>query len=129
VERNYEIHDKELLAIVRALEIFRHYLEGHNNTLEIWTDHGNLVYFTTKQKLTHCQAHWALFLTRFQFTIIHKPSTYNKSDTLSQRPDHKEGMQHDNEERMLLDAKFFSAHATCATAITSQGDPSLCDRL
>jgi hypothetical protein len=51
-ERNYEIHDKELLAIVRALEIFRHYLEGRDDTTEIWTDHGNLVYFFTKQKLT-----------------------------------------------------------------------------
>jgi hypothetical protein len=51
-ERNYEIHDKELLAIVRALEIFHHYLEGWDNTTEIWTDHGNLVYFFMKQKLT-----------------------------------------------------------------------------
>jgi hypothetical protein len=52
-EQNYEIHDKELLAIVRALEIFCHYLEGRDDTTEIWTDHGNLVYFFTKQKLTH----------------------------------------------------------------------------
>ena len=51
-ERNYEIHDKELLAIIRALEIFRHYLEGHPDVLEIWTDHSNLVYFTKKQKLS-----------------------------------------------------------------------------
>jgi transposase InsO family protein len=128
-KQNYEIHDKELLAIVRALETFRHYLEGRDDTLEIWTDHGNLVYFTTKQKLSHRQARWALFLTCFHFTIIHKPGTYNKSDALSRWPDHKEGMLHDNEERTLLDAKFFSTHATRATAITSQGDPSLCDRL
>jgi hypothetical protein len=52
VERNYEIHDKELLAIIRALDIFRHYLEGWDDNLEIWSDHGNLVYFTTKQKLS-----------------------------------------------------------------------------
>ena len=51
-ERNYEIHDKELLAIVCALEIFRHYLEGREDTIEVWSDHGNLVYFFTKQKLT-----------------------------------------------------------------------------
>ena len=51
VERNYEIHDKELLAIIHALEIFCHYLEGQEDTVEVWSDHGNLVYFFTKQKL------------------------------------------------------------------------------
>src|SRR6202046_3183198 len=50
-ERNYEIHDKELLAIVLALDVFRHYLEGRDDTLEVWSDHVNLVYFFTKQKL------------------------------------------------------------------------------
>ena len=51
-ERNYEIHDKELLAIVRTLEIFHHYLKGREDTIEVWLDHRNLVYFFTKQKLT-----------------------------------------------------------------------------
>ena len=49
---NYEIHDKELLVIICALEIFCHYLKGQEDNLEIWSDHGNLVYFVTKQKLT-----------------------------------------------------------------------------
>jgi len=55
-ERNYEIHNKELLAIIRTLDIFRHYLEGRDDTTEIWSDHRNLVYFSTKQKLTRRQA-------------------------------------------------------------------------
>jgi hypothetical protein len=55
-ECNYEIHDKELLAIVRALQVFRHYLEGWEDPLEILSDHGNLVYFMTKQVLTRRQA-------------------------------------------------------------------------
>jgi RNase H-like domain found in reverse transcriptase len=36
-ERNYKIHNKELLAIVRVLEIFHHYLEGRDDTVEIWS--------------------------------------------------------------------------------------------
>jgi hypothetical protein len=44
-ERNYEIYDKELLAVIRALEEYRHYLEGHPELFEIWTDHQNLTYF------------------------------------------------------------------------------------
>ena len=42
VERNYEIHDKEMLAIIRTLEEWRHFLEGAQHTVEIWTDHKNL---------------------------------------------------------------------------------------
>ena len=45
VERNYEIHDKEMLAIVWALEEWRHFLEGTKHQFEIWTDHKNLEYF------------------------------------------------------------------------------------
>ena len=44
-ERNYEIHDKEMLAIVRGLEAWRHLLEGAQYKFEIWTDHKNLEYF------------------------------------------------------------------------------------
>jgi hypothetical protein len=124
-ERNYEIHDKELLAIVRALEIFRHYLEGRDDTIEVWSDHGNLVYFFTKQKLTRRQARWALFLSRFKFIIIHKPGTQNKSDALSRRPDHKEGMALEEEERILLDTKFFAIRAVRPTAVTVLGDTTL----
>ena len=128
-ERNYEIHDKELLAIVRALEIFRHYLEGRDDTTEIWTDHGNLVYFFTKQKLTRRQARWSLYLSRFRFIIIHKPGTQNKSDALSRRPDHKEGMALDNDDRVLLDNKFFTIRATQTTAVNISGDKTLRQRI
>src|SRR6201996_9315309 len=51
VERNYEIHDKEMLAIVRALEEWRHFLEGTEHRFEIWTDHKNLEYFMSAKKL------------------------------------------------------------------------------
>jgi hypothetical protein len=124
-EHNYEIHDKELLAIVRALQVFRHYLEGREDPLEILSDHGNLVYFMTKQVLTRHQARWALFLSQFHFTIVHQPGVQNKSDALSRHPDHKEGMALGNEERVLLDSKFFSARAARPTAVTVLGDVPL----
>jgi len=53
VERNYEIHDKEMLAIIHALEEWRHFLEGVTHLVEIWTDHKNLKYFMTAKKLNH----------------------------------------------------------------------------
>ena len=45
VEWNYEIHDKEMLAIICVLEEWRHFLEGVQYPVEIWMDHKNLEYF------------------------------------------------------------------------------------
>jgi len=50
-KRNYEIHDKEMLAIVRELENWRHLLKGACFKFEIWTDYKNLEYFMKVQKL------------------------------------------------------------------------------
>ena len=44
-ERNYEIHKKEILAIIRCLEIWRHFLESIKSQFEIWTNHKSLEYF------------------------------------------------------------------------------------
>ena len=51
-ERNYEIYDKELLAVIRALEEYCQHLEGHPKVIEIWSDHLNLTYFKSAQNLT-----------------------------------------------------------------------------
>ena len=55
-ERNYEIYDKEMLAIIRGLENWRHLLEGAHFKFDIWTDHKNLEYFIKMQKLNQRQA-------------------------------------------------------------------------
>ena len=84
IERNYEIHDKERLAIIRGLENWRHLLEGACFKFEIWTDHKNLEYFMKVQKLNHRQAQWALYLSRFDFTLKHIPGIQmEKADRLS----------------------------------------------
>ena len=55
-ERNYKIHNKEILAIIRGLESWRHLLEEAQSKFEIWTDHKNLEYFMKAQKLNRRQA-------------------------------------------------------------------------
>jgi hypothetical protein len=70
-EQNYKIYNKELLAIIRGLEEYRHYLEGHKTPVEIWSDHLNLTYFCQAHKLTRQQVRWSLFLSRFDFTLQH----------------------------------------------------------
>ena len=62
-ERNYKIHDKEMLVIIRGLESWRHLLEGAQFKFEIWTNHKNLEYFMKAQKLNRRQARWALYLS------------------------------------------------------------------
>ena len=55
-ERNYEIHDKEMLVIIRGLENWRHLLESTHFKFEIWINHKNLEYFMKMQKLNCRQA-------------------------------------------------------------------------
>ena len=81
MERNYEIHDKEMLAIIYVLEEWRHFLEGATHLVEIWTDHKNLEYFMTAKKLNRRQACWSLHLARFDFLLYHRPRrTMGKPD-------------------------------------------------
>ena len=55
-ECNYVIYDKELLTIIEALKLWRHYLEGSPHLVKIWSDHKNLEYFRSAQSLNHRQA-------------------------------------------------------------------------
>ena len=50
-ERNYKIHDKEMLVVIRGLENWRHLLEGAKFKFKVWMDHKNLEYFMKVQKL------------------------------------------------------------------------------
>jgi len=54
-ERNYEIYDQELLSIIRALQEWRHYIQGSPHTTTIYTDHKNLTFFRSAQKLNRRQ--------------------------------------------------------------------------
>jgi len=102
VEQNYEIYDKEMLTIIYMLEEWRHFLEGARHPVEIWTDHKNLEYFMMTKKLNCRQAHWPLYLARFDFKLIHCPRhSMGKPDALSQRLDHGNGA-FNNEDVVLL---------------------------
>ena len=56
MEKNYEIHNKEMLVIIKGLESWKHLLEGAQSKFEIWTDYKNLEYFMKVQKLNRRQA-------------------------------------------------------------------------
>ncbi|KAL0168962.1 hypothetical protein M9458_037184, partial [Cirrhinus mrigala] len=83
-ECNYDVGNRELLAIKLALEEWRHWLEGAKHPFTVLTDHRNLEYLRSAKTLNHRQARWALFFTRFHFQVTYRPRSQNtKADALS----------------------------------------------
>jgi hypothetical protein len=106
-ERNYQIYDHELLAIIRALKAWRHYLEGNLHPVIIFTDHKNLLYFRSAQNLTCCQARWQLTLNEFDLELHHVPGTKLAApDALSRRPDHSSDPADNSDVTLLPDTLF-----------------------
>jgi len=70
-ECNYEIYDKELMAIVRVFEEWRAELQSVENPISVLMDNKNLEYFMTTKLLNHRQARWAQFLSQFNFKIVY----------------------------------------------------------
>ncbi|KAK3575039.1 hypothetical protein QTP86_019784 [Hemibagrus guttatus] len=83
-EGNYDVGNRELLAIKAALEEWRHWLEGARHPFQVLTDHRNLEYLRGAKRLNPRQARWAIFFTRFMFTVTYRPGSKNgKADALS----------------------------------------------
>jgi hypothetical protein len=87
-EVNYDVHDKELLAVFDAFTIWRHYLEGSALPIDVVTDHKNLEYFTTTKMLTRRQVRWSETLCQFNLVIRFRPGKLGgKPDALTRRWD------------------------------------------
>ena len=85
-ECNYEIYDKELMAIIRAFKEWRPELEGSPTPVEVITDHKNLKYFMSTKQLSRCQARWSEFLSHFNYRITYRPGKAGgKPDALTHR--------------------------------------------
>ncbi len=90
-EERYEVHNKELLVIVKAFQDWRPYLAGIEKPIQIYTDHKNLRNFVTMKQLNQWQVRWAEQLADYKFQIHYKKSNENgEADTLSRQPDHEE---------------------------------------
>jgi len=121
-ERNYKIHDKEMLAVVRCLEAWRHFLEGTTVKFEIWTDHKNLEYFMKAQKLNRRQARWALYLSKFDFMLKHVlGSKMGKADSLSRRLDWEISVKKDNEDETFVKPEWLEVRKTERVEIIVDG--------
>ncbi|MCO5579927.1 hypothetical protein L7F22_033794 [Adiantum nelumboides] len=84
-ELHASIYEKEILAVIHALSIWKHYLLGADFVIR--TDHQSLRYFLTQRKISEKQIRWANFLSMFHFQILHTSGTKNAvADALFRRP-------------------------------------------
>jgi hypothetical protein len=106
-EQNYQIADKELLAIIRAVQAFRHLLLGAKHKILIRSDHKNLKYFKSSRKITPRQARWYEFLEDYDFELEHLPGHTNTvADLLSRRSDLNKGVDINNSIQILPNHLF-----------------------
>ncbi|KAF8642444.1 hypothetical protein AX16_009490 [Volvariella volvacea WC 439] len=105
-QSNYQIYDRELLTILRALQAWRHHILGNKYTTTVYCDHRNLTYYREPQKLSPRQAWWQIDLSQFNIHLVHKlGKTLVIADALSRRPDLKP--PESTEEHTLLPPSMF----------------------
>ncbi|MCO5612674.1 hypothetical protein L7F22_066943 [Adiantum nelumboides] len=84
-EQSLDIYEKELLAVMHALDTWKHYLLG--TPFIIRTDHQSLKYFMTRTKISNKQLRWENFISQFNFYIAHILGNHNQvADALSRIP-------------------------------------------
>jgi hypothetical protein len=83
-EQNYPTHDLELVAVVHALKIWRHYMIG--NKCQIFTDHKSLKYIFTQKDLNLRQRRWLKLIKDYDLDIQYHPGKANVvADALSRK--------------------------------------------
>src|SRR6267378_4462492 len=106
-ERNYDIYDLELLAIVKALRNWRPFLASSPHIITVHTDHANLQYWRQPHKISRCIAREVAELAEYNVVLRHIPGKANgRADALSRRPDYDQGTRDNENITVLPDALF-----------------------
>ena len=93
-ERNYDIYERELLAVVKALKHWRHHLAGAKHPFTVVTGHANLAYWKESRDLNRRTARWHSFLQEYWFNIQITPGkNHSAADFLSRHPHNSKGTQ------------------------------------
>jgi hypothetical protein len=108
-ECGYNIHDQELLAVIRGLRNWQHILLSSPHQMIVYTDHVNLTYYRQPQRINRRVARYLVDLAEYDFVLVHKPGKVNHADHLSWHPGYNMGM-HGNEDVLVLpDCLFINA--------------------
>jgi RNase H-like domain found in reverse transcriptase/Integrase zinc binding domain/Reverse transcriptase (RNA-dependent DNA polymerase) len=114
-ERGYDVHNRELLAIMHALKRWRHLLLGARYPIKVYTDHKNLQYYRHPWDINRRVARYIPLLGEFNLSLIHKPGKSMRADPLSRRPDFDTGAL-DNKDVIVLPSELFASVATLSLA-------------
>jgi hypothetical protein len=122
-QRNYNVYNRELLALVETFRHWRHYLHSAAHQIKVHTDHANLLYWKNPGDHNRRVARWHAELMDYNFELIHISGKKNgRADTLSRRPEYDMG-EHDNKQLVVLPPKFF-ADAYARVAGSEEADPN-----
>ena len=114
VEWNYDIHNQELLVLVRGLNHWCHLVIGTQHPISVYTDHKNLEYYHHPQHINCHMAHYIPCLADYNYILYHLPGTSNKADMLSRCSDFANGST-DNDEVTVLPPTIFACTTTLST--------------
>jgi hypothetical protein len=124
-ERNYDVYDLELLAIVNVLDHWRQYLAGSPHKIIIYSNHQNLLYWKEPHKISRHIAREVLMLSKYNFEIHHIKGIANqRADALSRQPDYDQG-QNDNQDVTVLPEQVFARIAEVIQDTTTQEETIL----
>ena len=119
-EWNYDIGDKETLAIVKPLQHWQHWLEGTRLLIEILTDHKNLENFSNPRILNQRQTQWLHTLQKYNFMIRYRPNQQNSTtDVLSWQMELKQEIDEDKKGTLFPKEKFIELDLIAADSLTS----------
>ena len=107
VERNYDIYERELLAVLKSLEHWRPHLAATEKPVTVLTDHANLTFWKNPRKVNRRVARWFAALQDYHLRIKHVPGKLHAApDMLSRRPNADKG-EEDNQNLTLLPPELF----------------------
>ena len=106
-ERNYDIYERELLAVIKSLKHWRPHLAATSQPVKVLTDHANLTFWKSPRKVNRRVARWFATLQDYNLEIQHIPGKLHAApDMLSRRPNTNKG-EEDNQDLVLLPPKTF----------------------
>ena len=125
-ERNYNIHDRELLAVFRGLAHWQHLLLSSPHVTTVLMDHKNLEYYKEPHHINRRVARYVQRMQDYNFVIKHILGESNKSDALSRRPDYNKGVD-DNASVTVLPPELFIQSTTLTCLFPQAGALSTID--
>jgi hypothetical protein len=110
-ERNYDVYERELLAVVKALKNWRPHLAATEHPITILTDHANLLYWKNPKNINRRVARWLTTLQDYNFTIKHVPGKIHAAADMLSRPPGVDMGTLDNQDVVVLPERLFTRHA------------------